>query len=459
MDNEPERQSGHASPVVRSSLEADLNRNLCLEDKLRRDDNEEPQELLKRLLSTKSGIFTTSSFAEHQQSAIGCQTSFREIGTGSIGKVFEQPGSVWAFKALLIDRTEKLWNNYLIHLRIQESLDTLGTLSGQVEVPRVAWFANEASKFWDDNLEFFPDDPTFPRRPREILCMERVFPLPEPVRHALIDMFCNPTNSTAAKAHPANKDCLVKLLLGRKRFGSSRPGGSMFFSLRNYKLHIYQVQSLQLDAEEYAKSMAGALAVLHWHTKVDAMDIEFVLGSSPTDNNAVRRALDLRKIESLDPGTSTYEPTTNNSPNFKKRSISLWMIDFDACSTITLNDTGVCQAVKGFLETEPFYPRPFTGDEYVESTWRIFSRRYIETSERITANTAWRHLPNRFIKNVENYFSQHRKGSAQRMSAARMCEQRYGSYGSWHRGRPRPIPSTMFKASTIPESVQKPPGR
>ena len=51
MDNEPERQSGHASPVVRSSLEADLNRNLCLEDKLRRDDNEEPQELLKRLLS------------------------------------------------------------------------------------------------------------------------------------------------------------------------------------------------------------------------------------------------------------------------------------------------------------------------------------------------------------------------------------------------------------------------
>ena len=267
MDNEPERQSGHASPVVRSSLEADLNRNLCLEDKLRRDDNEEPQELLKRLLPTRSGISTTSSFAEHQQSAIGCQTSFREIGRGSIGKVFEQPGSVWAFKALLIDRIEKLWNNYLIHLRIQESFDTLGTLSGQVEVPRVAWFANEASKFWDDNLEFFPNDPTFPRRPREILCMERVFPLPEPVRHALIDMFCNPTNSTAAKAHPANKDCLVKLFLGRKRFGSSRPGGSMFFSLRNYKLHIDQVQSLQLDAEEYAKSMAGAPAVLHWHTQ------------------------------------------------------------------------------------------------------------------------------------------------------------------------------------------------
>lgn len=46
----------------------------------------------------------------------------------------------------------------------------------------------------------------------------------------------------------------------------------MFFPLGNYKLHIDQVQLSQLDAKEYAKSMTGALAVLHWHTKVDGMD-------------------------------------------------------------------------------------------------------------------------------------------------------------------------------------------
>lgn len=229
MDIEPKKKSGHASPAVRSSLEADLNRNLCLEEKLRRDDHEDPQELLKRFLSTKSGISTTSSFAEHQQEAVGRQNAFREIGTGSIGRVFEQPGTVWALKVLLIDRTEKLWNNYIMHLSIQRSFDTLGDLLGQVEVPRVAWFASKDSKFWDDNLELFPDTSTFPRRPREVLCMERVFPLPEPIRHALIETFCNPTHTTAAKTNPANKDCLAKMFLGRKRFGSSRPGGSMFF--------------------------------------------------------------------------------------------------------------------------------------------------------------------------------------------------------------------------------------
>lgn len=183
-----------------------LDQNLCLEDKLCREHNEELQELLKRLLSTRSGISTTSSVAEHQQAAVGFKNSLREIGTGSIGKVFGQSGTVWAFKALLIDRTEKLWNNHIMHLRIQQSFDLLGTLSGQVEVPRVAWFANKNSSFWDDNLELFPEDPSFSRRARDILCMERIFPLPEPIRHALIDLFCNPAHATAAKTHPANKD-------------------------------------------------------------------------------------------------------------------------------------------------------------------------------------------------------------------------------------------------------------
>jgi hypothetical protein len=36
----------------------------------------------------------------------------------------------------------------------------------------------------------------------------------------------------------------------------------MFFSLRNYKLHLDQIRELNLDAAEYAISMADALAVL-----------------------------------------------------------------------------------------------------------------------------------------------------------------------------------------------------
>jgi hypothetical protein len=101
-----------------------------------------------------------------------------------------------------------------------------------------------------------------------------------------------------------------------------------FFSLRNYKLHVDQIKELDLDAEGYAASMAQALAVLHWHTKVDGVDIEFALGSAPVDQNAVRRQLPLVDILHLEPGSSTFERITNVDTNFKKRTISLWLLDF-----------------------------------------------------------------------------------------------------------------------------------
>lgn len=181
---------------------------------------------------------------------------------------------------------------------------------------------------WEENLDLFPDESTFPRRPREVLCMERIFPLPEKIRHALIDSFCNPAIPSKAKTDPANKECFVSVLLGRRRLEASRPGGrGRFFSLRNYKL-VDQVQELDLDAEEYARRMADALAILHWHTKIDAMDIEFALGSTPLDRTAVRRALPLKGVERVVPGSSTYEHTTNAEPNFKRRSVSLWLLYF-----------------------------------------------------------------------------------------------------------------------------------
>ncbi|KAJ5180686.1 hypothetical protein N7492_003896 [Penicillium capsulatum] len=328
------------------------------------------------------------------------QTVFDEIGVGSVGKVFGQLASPWAFKVLLLDRTEKLWNNYIMRLRIQYSFDALGEMAGLVEVPRVAWFADKSSTFWEENLDLFPDESTFPRRPREVLCMERVFPLPEKIRHALIDVFCSPVNSSKAKATPANKDCLVRLLLGRKRYGASRPGGSMFFSLRNFKLHVDQIQELELDAEEYARNMADALAVLHWHTKVDAMDIEFVLGSTPLDRNSVRRALPLKDIERLVPGSSTYEHTINANSEFKKRTVSLWILDFDACSSISMDEPGLRQAVKAFFGTDPFCPRPYSQDTYSQNLWAVFSERYITTGRRVSNGQTWQGLPARFVQSV-----------------------------------------------------------
>ncbi|OGM48945.1 hypothetical protein ABOM_003128 [Aspergillus bombycis] len=203
-----------------------------------------------------------------------------------------------------------------------------------------------------------------------------------------------------AKSDASNKDCLVRLFFGRKRYGASRPGGSRLFSLRNYKLRVDQMEDLQLDADEYVVSMADALAIMHWRTKIDAMDVEFVLGSTPFDHNAVRRPPPLQDIVRLTPGTSTFERATNTAPNFKKRIVSLWLLDFDACGPITMNTAGVNQAIKAFIENEPYCPRPYMKDTYSERLWRIFSQRYLETGRKITAGSPSQSLPRQFIQGV-----------------------------------------------------------
>jgi hypothetical protein len=39
-----------------------------------------------------------------------------------------------------------LWNNYVMHLRIQDSFDRLGSATVQVEIPRAAWYASKSSE-------------------------------------------------------------------------------------------------------------------------------------------------------------------------------------------------------------------------------------------------------------------------------------------------------------------------
>ncbi|RAH81298.1 hypothetical protein BO86DRAFT_274366, partial [Aspergillus japonicus CBS 114.51] len=142
---------------------------------------------------------------------------YREIGSSADSRVFEQPGTPWAFKILIIDQAMKLWNNNTMHMRVYDSfIGVAKVVDTAVEVPRVAWFANQTSDFWRTNLELFPDDPKFSRRPRNVLCMERILPLPRAARDALIDLFCDPTSIPAAKNDRSNADCLVHILLGSK---------------------------------------------------------------------------------------------------------------------------------------------------------------------------------------------------------------------------------------------------
>lgn len=329
--------------------------SLRLEDRLSRDaTNETNEQTLKRLLSTRSAISTTSSFAERQQASTGDQTAFRKRGTGSVGIVFEHPGTICVYKFSLLDQSDKLWNNYLIGMRLQNTFLRNSSICGEVAVPQCLWFATAASPFWSRYRQQIPVS----RSPREVLCMGRNFPLPQIIQNKIIDVFCqlDPAAREQAKNLVSNKDCLIRPYLGRVRVAGSQ-SRLRAFSPRNYKLHLDQVQFLGLDAEEYGTAMAKAMAIMHWDIGIDAADIEFVLGISPTEEGTIARPMNYDQLQGLTTKTDTYREVVIPNPNFKQRLVSLWLVDFDACKDISLDEAGVRQAVKAFVENEPYCPR------------------------------------------------------------------------------------------------------
>ena len=237
----------------------------------------------------------------------------------------------------------------------------------------------------------------FPRQRRDILCIERIFPLPKPIRERLVDLYCHEKGRESAKDNAANRDCLVRPLLGRIRQGSA--SRLNIFSLRNFKLHLDQIKDLGLEAHDLAYAMADALAVLHWHTKIDAMDIEFALGSSPRDDQNDRRRIPLQKLVNTNMPTSTFEHVTNSNPNFAKRVTSLWLLDFDACADITMDQAGVNMACKAFVETDAYFPRPQSLENFAKQLWNSFGNRYIATAQKIL-DESHKDLPVKFLNGV-----------------------------------------------------------
>ncbi|OQE15524.1 hypothetical protein PENFLA_c031G00161 [Penicillium flavigenum] len=78
--------------------------------------------------------------------------------------------------------------------------------------------------------------------------------------------------------------------------------------------------------------MAEALAMLHWIAGIDANDVEFVLAPCNGNDGA----------------------TINNVLGRH----SMWMLDFDLCRNMTMDENGVGKAVKAFWRNDPSYPRP-----------------------------------------------------------------------------------------------------
>lgn len=232
----------------------------------------------------------------------------------------------------------------------QESLP----LRPRIQIPACYNFIQSTDDvWWSGNRQRFPRGHT----PCNIILSQRIPPFPETTRQLLISKYCPPTITRQILDSEPDRDCLIRLYLGRRRTQRSNTTSKFTaFSLRNFPLHLDQIDSLGVSTSEinqYAQIMAETLAIMHWTSEIDGRDIEFVL--APPSKN-----------------TPTFEM---NSPIFGEH--SMWVLDFDCCRRMEMNSEGVTQAAAAFWRNDPYYPRP----EKDSSLWSVFRERYLQVSE------------------------------------------------------------------------------
>jgi len=332
-----------------------------------------PGEKLLHMFSTGAEISTTSSFASLMQESVGRNGIYRSIGAGTCGKVFEQLGSIFALKVSKYDNNS-LWNDYQMHTRIVNGFSGLEQLK-DLHIPRVFYFVNSNDEEW-----WMEHEGKFPAEPQEnhhnVLCTERILPLPKVIRNTLIDEFCPDHLKEKARTEPSNKDCLARVYLG-KRKNKDRIKPPMFFSLRNFNLHLDQLEGAKVHG--LARLMGMALAVMHWKVGIDADDVEFVFGSSPTYPTELC-PLSPSQVSSLPENTSTWKQA-----NFKKRAIHLWMLDFNRCKNITRDEQGLKLAVQAFYRNDPYFPRPLSSTSIDRELWDTFVEEYVAMANEVLA--------------------------------------------------------------------------
>ncbi|OCT48726.1 hypothetical protein CLCR_05022 [Cladophialophora carrionii] len=306
------------------------------------------------------------------------------MGSGFCGTVWAAEGGKVAMKREDGGPGRSLLNDYNMHMLVFE---TASQQKVSVCVPRWPEFFKSEDGWWGMNLARSPPGYT----PCNVLCAERIPPLPQEVRHRLIDRYCPPAAIATIKANDADRDCLVRPYLGRRKIQNETRRGRNFFSLRNYPLHLNQAEDLDLPILDYSHGMAEILAIMHWTAKIDANDIEFVLGGVQPQPEVARK-------ESTHDFLGTH---------------SLWVLDFDCCKPLTMDDAGIDQAARAFLRNDPYFPRPATSAQSPDSTlWLEFRTRYLECSQNFATRSGvtWLGLPEKFIARVAEM---HQQGTEQ----------------------------------------------
>lgn len=309
----------------------------------------------------------------------------RRIGQGFCGSVWAEP--IDSKLACAIKREDggpgrSLYHDFIMHQRVFSSIS-----AGQsrVHVPRWhEYISADNCVRWDSLLKRFPEQ----FRVRcNALKSDRIPAIPRPSRERIIDRYCPTSLKASAKRDEANQDCLIRPYLGRRRL-HVKESRFKCFSLRNYPLHVDQMEELELDMILYARIMAETLAELYWRAHVDANDIEFVLAPPREEAHTTRS----------DKSLTAYAPIKSSVLGDHV----VWILDFDCCRDMSFDEAGVEQAARAFRRNDPFYPRP--GREIVndQRLWIEFKNRFLEASNAVVGvEGSGGHLPAFWITLVE----------------------------------------------------------
>lgn len=257
---------------------------------------------------------------------------------------------------------------YLVHQKIATTFK--GSNFASFAIPRSVGFLDaQDNAAWSAVLPRLPSDYTA----CNAIISEKIVPVNASARRLLVQKFRPDLNAEEIMRSQSNEHCLIRPYLGRRRYHQSEieasTGGPRrqlrALSLRNYPLHLDQMEQLGIDPSGYAVAMADALAFLHWVAKVDGNDVEFVLGQPGHQSDV---------SSSTRPGGIYSNNTTIFGPHM------MWILDFDLCRDISLDEEGVKKAHKAFWGNDPFFPRPGRDNPADQKLWTIFQDRYIESS-------------------------------------------------------------------------------
>ncbi|KAE9970123.1 hypothetical protein EG328_006476 [Venturia inaequalis] len=322
---------------------------------------------------------------------------FRHIGHGFCGSVWAVEGS--GINTCAIKREDggegrSVQKDFTMHQKINSSLQALkrnsperAALASSISIPACYQYVERSDDiWWSERLERFPSQ-------FQVACnaliTDRIPPFRQSVRDLLVNYYCPSAIQESAKNYPANSDCLIRPYLGRRRRNERK---SMFkaFSLRNYPLHIDQMEELGLDSTHYARVMAETLAIMHWAAQVDGNDVEFVLAPPrPTTTDP-----------SEAPPTSTSISTSTSDPLGEH---TIWILDFDCCRDMPMDESGIDQAWRAFYKNDPFYPRPNRDNPEDQRLWEAFKERFMEASAIILGpENEIAHFPGLLVAKIED---------------------------------------------------------